>query len=420
LRHCPGGDEERVLKTPIFLCAVLAAAALAVGVTYGPSLLAPQHAQAQDAGSPAKAKDGEAPSAKSGGEQKKKRKRRRRNTLVKVDKVRMEPLRQTMPVIGRIVSVRAGVVASRIDAPVAEVKVDVGHQVKKGDIIATLVNDRFKWDRAEKAAEVNQANAKISTAKARLALARQELQRISDLKTSAAYSKARFQDKQLEVTRYVAELGEARAALVRAQASLKMAETDLRYTAIRAPYDGAITQRHTEAGAFVKEGQAIVTMVSHHDIEIEADVPSQRVGGLAPGTAVTFELTRGKRISATVRAVVPEENLRTRTRLVRFKPDFKVRPEALAANQSTTVYLPIGKPRNVLSVHKDALVSSRGQQTVFVVEEGRAQARQIKIGEGVGGRFEVLAGVKEGDLVVIRGNETLKDRRRVQIDGATH
>jgi len=410
------------LKKRILLFAVLAAAALAVGVTYGPGLVAPQGAQAQDAGSAATSGDADTPAAKSGGAKKKKKKkrRRRRQTLVQVDKVRVEPLRQTMPVIGRIVSVRSGVVATRIDAPVADVRVDVGDRVKKGDILANLVNDRFKWDRAEKAAEVNQANAKISTAKARLALARQELKRISDLRTSAAYSKARFQDKELEVTRYVAELGEARAALVRAQASLKMAETDLRYTAIRAPYDGAITQRHTEAGAFVKEGQPIVTMVSHKDIEIEADVPSRRIGGLAPGSKVTFELTRGTKIPAHVRAVVPEENLRTRTRLVRFKPDFKTQPEALAANQSATVYLPIGKARNVLSVHKDALVSSRGQPTVFVIEDERAQARQIKIGEGVGGRFEVLSGIKEGDLVVIRGNETLKDGRRVRIDGVTN
>lgn len=409
------------MKKQIYLFAVLAAATLAVGVIYGPGFFSPQGAQAQDAGSSATNKDGGAPAARSGGGKKKgKRRRRSRRTLVHVDKVRMEPLRQTMPVIGRIVSVRSGVVAARIDAPVGEVKVDVGDQVKKGDILATLVDDRFKWDRAEKAAEVNQANAKISTAKARLALARQELKRISDLRTSAAYSKARFQDKELEVTRYVAELGEARAALVRAQASLKMAETDLRYTAIRAPYDGVITQRHTEAGAFVKEGAAIITMVSHKDIEIEADVPSHRISGLSPGTKVTFELTRGTVIPAHVRAVVPEENLRTRTRLVRFKPDFKVRPEALAANQSATVYLPIGKERNVLSVHKDALVSSRGQPTVFVVEEGRAQARQIKIGEGVGGRFEVLSGVKEGELVVVRGNETLKDGRRVSVNGATN
>ncbi len=392
--------------------AALAAAILMAGPadTVGP--FAPTVAQAQD----------QRPTAagEAGKTTKKKRKGRSRQTLVQVDKVRTEPMHQTMPVIGRIVALRSGVVAARIDAPVEEMKVDVGATVKKGDVLATLVSDKLKWDREEKAAEVTGSRAKIETAKARLALADQELKRISDLSTSAAYSKARFEDKKVEVRRLQAEVSEAKAQLLRAQAALKMAETELRYATIRAPYDGAITQRHTESGAFVKEGQPIFTMVSHRDLEIEADVPSSRIDGLFKGAKVTFELTRGTRFNAHVRAVVPEENLRTRTRLVRFDPEFSARPVGVAANQSATVYLPIGKSRKVLSVHKDALVSSRGIPTVYVVEEDRVRARQITIGEGVGGRFEVLSGLKEGDLVVIRGNERLKDGRRVRINGVTN
>jgi multidrug efflux pump subunit AcrA (membrane-fusion protein) len=106
--------------------------------------------------------------------------------------------------------------------------------------------------------------------------------------------------------------------------------------------------------------------------------------------------------------------------MVRFKPNFKIRPENIAANQSATVYLPIGKSRTVLSMHKDALVSSRGVPTVFVIRDGRAYARQVKIGEGVGGRFEVLSGLKEGEQVVIRGNERLKDGKRVRINGVSN
>ncbi|MFB3054736.1 MAG: hypothetical protein ACE1ZY_05370 [Alphaproteobacteria bacterium] len=56
-----------------------------------------------------------------------------------------------------------------------------------------------------------------------MSLARQELKRIGDLRKSAAYSKARFEDKSLEVIRYQAELAEARARLERAQASLNLA-----------------------------------------------------------------------------------------------------------------------------------------------------------------------------------------------------
>jgi multidrug efflux pump subunit AcrA (membrane-fusion protein) len=91
----------------------------------------------------------------------------------------------------------------------------------------------------------------------------------------------------------------------------------------------------------------------------------------------------------------------------------------MAANQSVTLELPIGEGRNVLSMHKDALVSSRGQPTVYVVEGGRAHARTVKLGEAVGVRFEVLEGLKEGDKVVIRGNERLRDGRRVQISKAS-
>jgi RND family efflux transporter MFP subunit len=401
-----------VLKKRLLIPAVLAAGLVVVGLAsvMAPGIFGGVYAQEKKP----------AATSGSGETKKKKRRRRRRQTLVQVDKVRIAPLLQTVPVIGRIVAVRAGAVAARIDAPVADMKVDVGDHVKKGDVLASLVTERFKWDREQKAAEVTESQAKISTARARLSLARQELKRISDLKTSAAYSKARFEDKRVEVTRYQAELAEARARLLRTRASLNMAETELRYTKIRAPYSGVITKRHTEAGAFIKEGQAAFTMVSDRDLEIEADVPGRRIAGLTAGKKVTFELVRGQRIEARVRAVVPEENVRTRTRMVRFKPNFKIRPENIAANQSATVYLPIGKSRTGLSMHKDALVSSRGVPTVFVIRDGRAYARQVKIGEGVGGRFEVLSGLKEGEQVVIRGNERLKDGKRVRINGVSN
>ncbi len=398
-------------KKRLFIFAILTAGLLVIGLA---GVMVPgltEGVSAQD----------KKPTASSGsGEIKKKKRRRRRRTLVQVDRVRIAPLLQTLPVIGRIVAVRAGAVAARIDAPVADLMVDVGDRVKKGDILATLVNDKFKWDRVEKAAEVKESQARIAIAKARLSLAQQELKRIADLQKSAAYSKARFQDKRLEVTRYQAELAEARARLMRTRAGLRMAETELRYTKIRAPYDGVITRRHTETGAFIKEGQAVYTMVSEDDLEIEADVPARRIPGLTAGKKVTFELVKGQKIEARVRAVVPEENVRTRTRLVRFKPYFKIRPENLASNQSAMVFLPIGKSRTVLSVHKDALVSSRGVPTVFVIEKRRAYARQIEIGEGVGGRFEVLSGLKEGEQVVVRGNERLKDGKRIRINGASN
>lgn len=337
---------------------------------------------------------------------------------VEVDEIRLEPLAQTVPVVGRLVARRSGVVAARIDAPVADVKVDVGDRVEKDDVVAVLVSDRLKWERELRAAEVAESRAKIANARAQMALSRQELSRLERLRESAAFSQARHDDKRLEVTKYQTIVAEAQAQFERAQANLKMVEVDLSYTSIRAPYDGVVSVRHTIAGAFIKEGQPVVTLVSDQDLEFEADVPSSRISGLIPGAKVKFELEDETWHGATVRAVIPEENPLTRTRTVRFQPRFDGTEMRFAANQSAVLHLPVGKPRMAVTVHKDALVNSRGNQIVFVVEKDRARARKIVIGEAVGGRFEIRSGLEPGEIVVVRGNERLRDGTRVRFDGS--
>ena len=100
-------------------------------------------------------------------------------------------------------------------------------------------------------------------------------------------------------------------------------------------------------------------------------------------------------------------------------PAFNGTELRFAANQTATLHLPIGKKRMVVTVHKDALVNSRGNQIVFVVEKRRARARKVHLGEAVGGRFEVLSGLEVGEMVVVRGNERLRDGKRVRFDGAS-
>ena len=343
-------------------------------------------------------------------------KKKKRGRLVGVDEVRMEAMIQTMPVIGRLVSIQTGVVASRIEGAVDEIKVDVGDRVKKGDVLAILVSDRFEWERELKSAEVGENRAKVANARTQLALARQELRRLERLRKSAAFPQARYEDKKLNVTRYISSVNEAEAKLKRAQANLKLAELDIKYSKIRAPYNGVISIRHTIAGAFLKEGEKVVTLVNDARIEVEADVPSSRIGGLKPGVKVRMRLEDQSWHTANVRAVVPDENTRTRTRVVRFVPSFNGITMRLATNQTAILQLPIGAERQVVTVHKDALISSRGNPTVFVVVKRRVQARRIRIGDSVGGRFEVLSGLKPGEVVVIRGNERLRDGRRIRID----
>jgi len=342
---------------------------------------------------------------------------------VKVDAVRSEPLSQTVPVIGRLVARQAGAVAARIGGPIIEFRVQVGDRVAVGDVLAILDDATMRAERELAAAALAVARAQLKTRQAQTALALQELKRLEGLKKSAAFSQARFEDVRQQVA--IAEAGarEAEASVTAARAEIRLADINLEYTEIKAPYDGVISRRLSEAGAYADEGEALVNMIADQNLEVEADVPSNRLRGLTPGAKVSVMLDDGTAFNASVRAIVPSENPLTRTRAVRFVPDFReditASASPLADEQSVTVQIPVGAPRQIVSVHKDAIIKRPGDTIVFIVIDGRAESRPITLGEAVGNRYEVLQGLAEGDRIVVRGNERLRPGTPVLIDGET-
>ena len=368
-------------------------------------------------------------------------------TAVVVDAVTREPLVQAFTVIGRLVARQRGVISANTRGSLAEMRVDIGDRVARGDVVALINPDRSIWRRDLAAAEVKAqqamlasaearlavAEASVVTADARLALATQELQRFENLRSSAAYSQARHDDQRQEVVVAASQVDEARAqshealpridqaqaGILRARAALNLAADDLANTQVRVPYDGVVTLRHTSAGAFLDVGDPVISLVNDSDVEVEADVPFDRIAALTPGTEVDFRLDDGSAHRAVLRAVGVEENSKTRTRLVRFTPRFDGGTRGLADGQSASIDLPIAKQREIVSVHKDAVTRAQGRASVFVVVDGIAQPRFVELGEAFGMRFEVLDGLQPGDRVVVRGNERLMPGQAVTFDGAS-
>ncbi len=340
-------------------------------------------------------------------------------TLVRVDEVRIEPLAEKVPVLGRLVATQAGEVAARINGPVEEFFVEVGDRVEPGQVIAALNPSLLQAKRDLAAARLEKAQAQLVTAAAELKLARQELERLERLRTSAAFNQARFDDVNQSVVISQARADEARADVSSARVDLEMEDINLSRARIRAPYGGVVTRRMTEAGAYVQSGAPIVMLVADQSLEIEADVPFQRLNGLMPGTEIGVVLDDGTAHRATVRALVPEENPLTRTRAVRFVPEIGETARPLAARQSVTVYVPVGQPRDVLSVHKDAVIKRGIRSLVYVVVGDTAEMRPVTLGEPTGTRFEVLDGLAEGDRVVVRGNERLRPGAKILVDEAS-
>ena len=344
-----------------------------------------------------------------------KRGRFRRPPAVELATIGRERLIQTYPITGRMVAANKTEVASTIRGRVAQITVEVGDRVKKGDVLARLDSERFKLEAVLKSADVLQARAKWKSSQAQVVLVQQELKRLERLKKSAAFSQARYDDKRQEVVKALSAVDEAAAALRRARASRDLARVDLKETQIRAPFDGAILIRHTSPGAYINTGNRIVTLLDDRSMEIEADVPSERLAGVKPGSVVNVQLSDNKSIKATVRAIIPDENPLARTQAVRLKPAFGGGDAIAVPNQSVVLMVPLGGVREALAVPKDAIVDRQSGKIVFVFQDGSVRPAQVQVGEAYGNKFEVLSGLRPGQQVVVRGNEALRPNQRVRV-----
>ena len=338
--------------------------------------------------------------------------------VIKVDTVRTEPLSQTVPVIGRLVALQSGVIAARVDGPVLEVMVEVGDRVTAGDVLVRLDTEELALDRELKAAQVDEAKAALAGAQSSVKIAQQEVNRLEKLKKSksAAFPRARYDDARESVVGAQRQVAQSRAILHQTESQLRMSEMNLDRAMIRAPFPGVVVVRHMAEGAWPDAGDPVVDLLNDTDLEIEADVPADRIGGLSKGMPIEVTLDDDTGHNAVVRAIIADENPMTRTRPVSFTPEFGDMRRPLAVNQSVTVHLPVGRPRQIVSVHKDAVVNKQGKSLVFIVEDEAATIRPVRLGEAVGGRFEVLQGLKPGDLVVVRGNERLRPGQKVRIE----
>ena len=116
-----------------------------------------------------------------------------------------------------------------------------------------------------------------------------------------------------------------------------------------------------------------------------------------------------------LRSIIPREDLRTRTRPVRFRPEEKTAWKQLADNQAVLVELALTTDRPELTVSKDAVMRRANGNIVFVVTSSNASMRSVRLGRSIGDRFLVQSGLKEGDKVVVRGNERLGAGGKVRI-----
>ena len=335
--------------------------------------------------------------------------------LVSVDSVNEQNFSQTVPILSRLVAKRSGTVASRISGAVDQVLVELGDQVAEGQLMARIDSATLELRKQQSRSLFAESQTRLKTANAELALAEQEVNRLEELKNSAAVSKAAYDDARQQQNIALARVNEAQASIASSQAALNIAKLELSYASITAPFDATVTDKLTEVGSYLQQGQAVFQIISDKLLELEADVPAALLKGLTDDAELDVELENGSRHSAQLRAIIPEENPRTRTRRVRFNTRLGDDAGFLASEQSATIHIPASAARNILTVHKDGVIRRGQNNIVYVVIEDKAELKMIQTGLAVGNRIEVVQGLAEGDKVVIRGNERLFPGQQIQI-----
>ena len=346
---------------------------------------------------------------------------------VTVATVAMADVADTFEAGGVVQARTTATLMARILAPVREVRVVPGDRVRAGQVLIVLdgrdLAAQARRARAE-AVSVDQdviaAGSERQAAEATLALARATHARIAGLHARRSATSQELDDVTAALraaeARAVGAAARAQAAVsgvAGARAASEAADTTETFSRIAAPLDGVVTEKMVEPGNMAAPGTPLMRVEDTRRFRLDVRVDESRIGRVSPGATVAIALDGGSDAAArvvdgTVTEIGRAVDADVRSFLVKIElpADRGLRSGMFGRARFSTW------PRRALTVPEAALMR-RGQVTsVFVVEKDIARVRLVNVSGA-----EVLAGLSEGDVVVVTPPPTLTDGRRIKVGG---
>jgi multidrug efflux pump subunit AcrA (membrane-fusion protein) len=320
-------------------------------------------------------------------------------------------------------------IASRVMAPIAEVRVRPGDRVTRGQVLVVLDGRdmRAQSDRAAAALTAAQqgirgAESDQKGAAAALALAAATHDRMSRLSASRSATAqeldeaiAALRGAEARVAGADAHAAEAAAGLKAAEASLSAAAITLSYTTVTSPFDGIVADRTVDPGMLATPGAPLLTVEDTSSFRLEVRLDESRASGLAVGQQVPIRLDsaaaddwKAGRVSEISRLDPTGHGFVAK---IDVPPSLSLRSGAFGRARIATA------THDALTVPASAVIR-RGQMTfVFAVDgENRARLRPVSTGPSTGERTEILAGLSAGESLVANPSPALTDGARVSGD----
>lgn len=223
-------------------------------------------------------------------------------------------------------------------------------------------------------------------------------------------------DRQADLYGQVSGVNQARSSLLQAKAQVETIDAKLRDASLVSPFDGVIVQKLVEIGDTVQPGQPLLQFAFVKYLRIRAEVPSRLTENLSKGTLIPARLdVHGAEIMARVSQIYPMADASRHTVTVKFDLPIKTSGQP-GMYAEVDIPDPNSRARNTPVVPEKALVWRGSLPGVFVKDGGKLSLRLVRLGAPVGGgKVSVLAGLKNGDLVVVSPPAGLASSSAVEI-----
>jgi RND family efflux transporter MFP subunit len=354
--------------------------------------------------------------------------------------VEAHDVRRAIDVVGTLAAEEEVTVSSEVEGRVVKIAADLGDRVSAGQPLVVLDPEKLQYRLDQQRAALSRAMARygvsdlsaplpaveqtpdVAKAAAERDQAEQAFRRASELQKRSLIAQQQLDDADatLKAKRATYEAAVQGARNLRAdidaeQANLKLAEAHVRDAAIRAPFDAYVQKRLVSLGEFVKTQTAVMTLVKVDPLKLTAEVPEKMAPWVRVGQpiALAVEALPNTSINGVIARLSPAVNPQTRAFPLEGRvPNAggKLKPGGFARVHITTDFV-----EKVLTIPAVALQYRYGVNRVFVVDGDKLRAVEIKVGDRLDDRVEVVSGVSAGATIAAADVEKLADGARISI-----
>jgi RND family efflux transporter MFP subunit len=317
--------------------------------------------------------------------------------------------------VGTVHAAQTSDLGSQMMGNIVEVRVHEGDRVERGQVLAVIDDSqpRAALDRATATGVA--AQQQLVAAESELALAESTLKRYQNLYERKSVSPQEFDEVRARQQAALAHRDMAQAGQAQAKAALTQARTTLDYTRLRAPFDGAVTERKADSGSLASPGMPIFTVEDVRRYRLEVTVNENDLRYVRTGQQVLFAIDAldNAGLKGRVVQIVPAADPASRTFLVKIElpTDTRLRSGLFGRAKFSR------GERQALLIPRSAVVERGQLQGIFVLDQNKiASLRYITLGKLCGSEIEVLAGLQDGERLVAKPGELDLNGKRVEAE----